>query len=91
MHIPPEFADYIVTKSHLTRAEQFERFSKMHTQEIEERATMLRNLRFDKETAKRRIKSYIRWGFDLFETPSFHDDVDSIVEKVYASKIPMGW
>lgn len=86
MYIPPEFSDYLVTKSHLGLADQDERFVKMHLDEIRDRAVILRNLDYDKETTKKRIKKYIEWGFEFFDTPRFYQSVDSIVDDVYNKK-----
>jgi len=86
----PEF-DYLVSGSHLSPNDQFARFETMHLKEIEERSTILRNLMFDKAAAKKRIKSYIEWGFDFFDAPSFINKIDEIVDRVYQSKIPSGW
>lgn len=83
MYIPPEFADYMVTQSHLSPSEQEKRFVDMHELEIRERATLMRNLGFDKEVAKQRIKSYIEEGFDFFDLPVFHRSVSTIVDGVY--------
>lgn len=91
MFIPPEFADYMITKSHLTAQDQFDRFLKMHLAEIEERGKMLRNLRFDKEEAKKRIRSYVKWSFEFYTTPEFVNEIDATIEKVYADKSPKGW
>jgi len=81
--IPEEFKDYMLTKSHLTLSEQEKKFTDMHVREIRERAIMLRNLDFDKEDAKKRIKQYIESGFELQETPPFYNTVDSIVNEIY--------
>jgi len=86
-----EIFDYLTTNVHLSSNEQFARFEKMHLKEIEERSTILRDLMFDKAAAKKRIKSYIEWGFDFFETPAFINKVDDIVDRVYQSKLPTGW
>lgn len=84
MNIPPEFADYMVTKPHLGPSEQEKRFTDMHLLEIRERATILCNLKFDKSAAKERIRKYIEWGFESCDIPGFHRSVDSIVDDVYA-------
>lgn len=91
MVIPQEFVDYMTSTSHLSEEEQLARFTKMHLKEIKERATILRNLRFDKDAVKKRLRSYVVSGFDFFDTPSFMHDIDTIVDCVYESKIPVGW
>ena len=83
MNVPEEFADYMVTESHLSLEEQKERFDFMYLREIQERTKILRGLDFEKEEIKKRIKSYIDWAFDFMEPPSFYKSVDSVVEEIF--------
>ena len=62
------------------------RFREMHLREIEQRARLLFNLRYDKERAIRRIQNNIAWDFELSRIPDFYDEVPKIVERVYARR-----
>ena len=83
MNVPEEFANYMITESHLSLEEQKERFASMYLREIQERTKILRGLDFEKEEIKKRIKSYIDWAFDFMELPSFYRAVDSTVEEIF--------
>lgn len=84
MNIPSEFADYLTNKPHLSHEEQLERFTKMHLREIERRGRILNGLKFSKEDAKKRIASYIKWGFEFYPTPDFVNEIDTIIDRIYS-------
>lgn len=62
------------------------RFEEMHLKEIEQRARLLFNLRYDKNRTIRRIQDNIAWDFELSEIPDFYEEVPRIVERVYGRK-----
>ncbi len=91
MNIPNEFKDYLVVKPSLSDKDCKERFTATCLREIEERAVLLRNLRYDKRDAKKRVKQNFRWEFELSELPSLYNQADKIVDRVYAAKPPQNW
>lgn len=62
------------------------RFEEMHLREIEQRARLLFNLRYDRALAVRRIQDNIRWDFELSKVPTFIEEVPRIVDQVYGRK-----
>jgi len=64
------------------------RFEQMHLREIEQRARLLYNLRYDRKTAIRRIQDNIAWDFELSKIPSFYKEVPRIVDRVFHRKEP---
>lgn len=83
MPIPPEFADYLSTAEALTRKEQEERLVRMYTDEIITRATMMRELNYDKATTAGRIKKNFEWAFEFGEQPPCTKAVDNLVNEIY--------
>lgn len=83
MAVPKEFADYMVTQSHLNQQDQEQRFVSMHEKEILERVKILKNLGHDEDAVKSRLKKYIDSGFEFCDQPAFYKTVDTIVNKVY--------
>ena len=59
------------------------RFGEMHRREIEQRAKLLFNLKFNRDAAVARIKAKIAWEFELSRLPKFHKEVGAIVDRVY--------
>lgn len=59
------------------------RFYEMHMREIEQRARLLCNLKYEKERAIKRIQDNIAWEFELSRLPDFYDEVPKVVERVY--------
>ncbi len=62
------------------------RFEEMHLREIEQRARLLFNLRYDRKRAVRRIQDNIEWDFELSRVPDFFKEVPRIVDRVYGRK-----
>ncbi len=73
--IPEEFAKKIAP-----------RFEEMHLREIEQRARLLFNLRYDRKRVVRRIQDNIEWDFELSKVPAFFEEVPRIVDRVYGRK-----
>lgn len=83
MNIPPEFADYLISKDPLSATEQEERMVEMRTDEIIYRAKLMAHLGFDRDITSQRIKKNFEWAYELGNLPSFHKSVDSLVGGVY--------
>lgn len=62
------------------------RFREMHLREIEQRARLLFNLRYDRERAIKRIQQNIEWDFELSQVPDFINEVPHIVNRIYGRK-----
>jgi len=63
-----------------------EKANAMYVDEIRTRAALLMRLGYTKADAKRRIRGNVRWDFELNGTPQHLKQINSIVDKVYASK-----
>lgn len=76
--------DWLHPKKSVAFAEKISgRFAEMHVREIEQRARLLNNLKFDRDRSIRRIQDNIAWEFELSVIPSFYKDVPTIVDRVY--------
>jgi hypothetical protein len=58
-------------------------FSKMHLDEIEQRAQLFYQLKYDKGHARARIRQNLEWEFEQTPAPGMLDKVDEIIKRVY--------
>lgn len=59
-------------------------FEKMHMYAIKDKAAVLRDLKYNVEEVKTRIKQDIRWENELFDLPDYYQHVDKIVDYVFS-------
>jgi hypothetical protein len=62
----------------------FSKSNAMYLGELEERAALLFRLRYSAAHAKQRLRANVRWDFELHRVPAFIDEVDRLVDRVYA-------
>jgi hypothetical protein len=51
--------------------------------ELEQRARLLFDLKYDRDRAVRRLRDNLAWEFELSKLPGFADEVEKLVDAVY--------
>ena len=59
-------------------------FEKMHMYAVKDKATVLRDLKYDAEEVKTRIKQEVEWENELFDLPGYYSQIDKIVDYVFS-------
>jgi hypothetical protein len=60
----------------------------MYLDDMRVKATLLRNLRYDKEYVKLRLRGNVRWAHEMTGTPDLVEKVEQVVEEVFARHVP---
>lgn len=60
--------------------------ARMYEKELAERAALLLRLGYSKQEATLRLKTNIIWDFELHENPEHLDNVEAIVDRVFARR-----
>ncbi len=63
---------------------QSEKATAMYLAEARYRAALLRRLGWNQQAALERIRKNFEWGFELHDKPPFLEQLDDVVERVYA-------
>ena len=74
-----------MTKHPGKKHEYADAHEKMRMYAIKDRAIVLRDLDYEKEEVKIRIKENIEWEYEGSDLPEFYRHVDNIVEYVFKS------
>lgn len=59
------------------------RFTEAGLAELEQRARLLRDLRFSKAETVRKLQARVAWEFELSKPPAFAKEIPAIVERVF--------
>ena len=84
--------DYLYSKVPLCYRHAPEKAEAQYLKELEERASLLYRLRYDKAEARRRLLGNLSWDWECNPRPAFVERaraaVDDIVERVFARPRP---
>ncbi len=60
----------------------------MYLDDMKVKATLLRNLGYDKDYVKLRLRGNVRWAYEMTAVPEYIEKVDQVVEEVYSKQVP---
>jgi|GEM_PF-1945905 len=61
---------------------------KMYLDDMKIKATILRNLGYDREYVRMRLRGNIRWAYEMTKEPDYLNSVDNVVEEVFSKLKP---
>jgi hypothetical protein len=60
----------------------------MYMDDMRVKATLLRNLGYDKEYVKLRLRGNVRWAYEMTTLPDYIEKVEKVVEEVFSKQVP---